>query len=238
LLQYPPTSVAGAVTQLTQLQSDLYYFLLSIPGMGPVVSAALGGIDADGLSATMHAGVASQWRPMLFLPGIPGGPLAGNAEFAVLGEIAAAIVGAMPQVVQASWLPGIAPVAPDGAAPMAVQTHFRPAGHRLLPPGSLSGLDAVVLPVVLPLSLAALAALALPGAGGLVVVTGAGVSIGYRQAKAGVALPTAGMARFARPGAVPLAVVHSGSLVVVRPQALRVVRPGRSSAERLLDEVA
>ena len=89
-----------------------------------------------------------------------------------------------------------------------------------------------------PVSLAALAAVALPGVGGLVILTAAGVRVGYRQAKAGFALRTAGIARFARPGAVPLGVVRSGSLVVVRPRALRVVRPGALSAGCLLDKVA
>ena len=87
------------------------------------------------------------------------------------------------------------------------------------------------------LGLAALAALALPGAGGLVVLTAAGVRVGYRQAKAGFVLRTAGIARFARPGAVPLGVVRSGS-VVVRPRALPVVRAGAFSAGGLLDKVA
>jgi len=186
----------------------------------------------------VHAGVASPWPPTSSLPGIPGGPLAGNAEVALLGKIAAAILGAMPQLGHTSWLPGITPRAAHGAAPMAVQAYFRPAGGQLLLPGSLSGLSAVALPVVLPLSLAALAALALPGASGLVIVTGAGVRIGYRQAKAGVALRTAGVARFAPQGAFPLAVVNSRSLVVVRPRSSRIIRPGRLSAGYLLDEVA
>ena len=38
------------------------------------------------------------------------------------------------------------------------------------------------------------------------------------------------IARFARPGAVPLGVVRPGSLAVVRPRALRVARPGTVSA--------
>jgi hypothetical protein len=46
------------------------------------------------------------------------------------------------------------------------------------------------------------------------------------------------IARFARPGAVPLGVVRSGSLAVIRPRALRVVRPGTVSAGCLLDKVA
>ena len=85
------------------------------------------------------------------------------------------------------------------------------------------------LPVAV--SVAALAAGALPGVGGLVILTLAGVRIGYRQAKAGFVLRTAGIARFAGPG--PLGVVRSGSLVVVRPRGLRVVRPGPLSAGSL-----
>jgi hypothetical protein len=84
----------------------------------------------------------------------------------------------------------------------------------------------------------------LPGAGGLVILFATGARLGYRQAKAGVALRTTGIAHFARSG--PLGVVRSGSFVVVRPRglrvvrprALRVVRPGALSAEHLLDKVA
>ena len=133
--------------------------------------------------------------------------------------------------------------------PGLAQSFFRHAYSELLLPGTLSGLAAAALPGagglavltaagVLPISLAALAAVALPGAGGLVILTAAGVRVGYRQAKAGFVLRTAGIARFARPGAVPLGVVRSGSLVVVRPRALRVVRPGALSAGCLLDKVA
>ena len=85
-------------------------------------------------------------------------------------------------------------------------------------------------------SLWALAAVALPGVGGLVILTLAGVRIGYRQAKAGFVLRTAGIARFARAG--PLGVVRSGSLVVVRSGASGVVRPRALSAGYLLNKVA
>jgi len=47
-------------------------------------------------------------------------------------------------------------------------------------------------------SLAALAAVALPAVGVLVILTLAGVRVGYRQDKADFALRTAGIARFAR----------------------------------------
>ena len=231
LIQDMLTSVAGAVAPLlTQLQSALYSFLFGIAGVQPVV-AGLGG--GTGLSAAAGASVASQRRLVLSLAGILGGPLAGNAPgVATLARLAASIFGATTQV------------APNGAIPMGNQSVVRPAYSGRLLPGSLSalpgaaGLMILNAAGVLPVSLAALAALALPGAGGLVILTGAGVRVGYRQAKAGFALRTAGIARFARPGAVPLGVVHSGSLVVVRPRALRVVRLGASSAGCLLDKVA
>ena len=230
LIQDMLTSVAGVVVPLTQLQSDLYSFLVGIAGMDPVVAAVtvtwiqsnLGGVSGVGLSAAVHAWVVSQWRPVLPFAGIPGWPWG----------IAASIFGATTQV------------APNGAIPMGKQSFFRHADSELLLPGSLSalpgaaGLAVLTAAGVLPISLAALAALALPGAGGLVILTGAGVRVGYRQAKAGFAVRTAGIARFARPGAVPLGVVRSGSLVVVRPRALRVVRPGALSAGCLLDKVA
>jgi len=228
-------SVAGAVVRLTQLQSDFNSFLLSIPGM----EAFLRGVDTAGLSVAADSGVASQWPPVLSVAGIPGGPLAGNATgLALQTGIAAAIFGAMPQVGPASWLPGMAVLAPYGVTPVGLESFFRPADSELPLPGSLSGLAAVALHVVLPVSLAALAALALPGAGGLTILTAAGVRIGYRQAKAGFVLRTAGIAGFARPGAGPLGVVRSGSLVVIRPRAAHVARARASSTGSLLDKVA
>ena len=167
------------------------------------------------------ASVASQLRLVLLLAGVPGVPLAGNTtEAATLGGIAASIFSAMSQVGPASSPPGMAPPAPNGAIPMGVRSFLRHALHDL----------------PLAASLWALAAVALPGVGGLVILTLAGVRIGYRQAKAGFALRTAGIARFAGPG--PLGVVRSGSLVFVRPRGLRVARPGALSAGYLLDKVA
>src|SRR6185437_16959851 len=76
-----------------------------------------------------------------------------------------------------------------------------------------------------PFHCGALATVALPGAGGLVVLTAAGVHVGYRQAKAGFVVQAAGIGCFARPG--PLGVVRSGSLVVVRPRACAWLVRGR-----------
>ena len=238
LVQDMLRSVVGAVVLLAQLPSDLFSFLLGIAGVQPVVAGVGGGAGA-GLSRAAGASVVSQWRLVLALTGIPGVPLASRAATGVapLGGTAASIFAAMTQVGGASSLPGLA------------QSFFRPASSELLltGTGSLSGLAApsgVAGPMILnaagalPISLAVLAVLALPGAGGLTILTAAGVRVGYRQAKAGLALRTVGIARFARPGSAPLGVVRSGSEVVVRPRALRVVRPGALSAGCLLDEVA
>ena len=84
---------------------------------------------------------------------------------------------------RASSLPGMAPPAPNGAIPMGVRSFPR---HALRD-----------LPVAV--SLAALAAVALPAVGGLVILTLAVVRVGYRQEKADFALRTAGSR--ASPGA-------------------------------------
>ena len=219
------TSVAGAVVPLTQLQSELDSFLFGIAGVEPVV-AAWGRIASAGLSAAVHAWVASQ-LPLLGICRYPGraGGRQRNRGCTARGDCGVGF-RAMTQVGR--------PALPS-RCPVLAQSFFRPASSELLLSGSLSGLAALpgvagltILNAagVLPISLAALAALALPGVGGLMILTAAGVRVGYRQAKAGFALRTAGIARFARPGAVPLGVVRSGSLVVVRPRALRVVRAG------------
>jgi hypothetical protein len=114
----------------------------------------------------------------------------------------------------------MAPLAPDAAFPIGAGSSFRHVFSGLL----------------LPVSLWALAAGALPGAGGFVIITLAGARVGYRQAKAGVALRTTGIAHFARPG--PLGIVRPMALPVVVPRALHVLRPGALSAEHLLDKVA
>jgi hypothetical protein len=70
-------------------------------------------------------------------------------------------------------------------------------------------------------SLSALAALALPGIVGLFVITGAGIRFGYRQAKAMLALPASGLARYAPPQ--PLRLVRSKPAVAISRPAMRFV---------------
>jgi len=170
--------------------------------------------------------------------GISGMPVGGNPlGIAPLGGIAASTSATISQVAEASSLLGLA------------QPFFRPASSGLLLAGSAAGPAAVALSGagglliftaagVLPLSLAALAALALPGVGGLLILTATGVRLGYRQAKAGSAVRTASIARFASPGGVPVGVVRWGSIVVLRPRTLPAVRWGASSASCLLEKVA
>jgi len=210
------TSVFGAVGPVTQLQSDLYSFLLGLMGVVPVEDG-FKGIDRAGRSVAVDESVASQLRLVLQLARVPGVRLAGNTAAATLGGIAASIFSATSEVGRESLLPGMAPPAPNGAIPTDWRSLFRHAVNDLPRAASLW----------------ALAAVALPGFGGLVILTLAGVRIGYRQAKAGFALRTAGIARFARPG--PLGVVRSGSLVVVRPPGLHVVPPGALSYGSLLN---
>ena len=84
--------------------------------------------------------------------------------------------------------------------------------------------------LLVPLSLWALATGALPGLAGLVVMFGAGIRVGYRNAKAGFAMRVSGIARFAGTG--PLGVVRSGSLIALHRGA------GRADTQRALRSAA
>ena len=107
-----------------------------------------------------------------------------------------------------------------------------------------SFLEHTVSALFVPASLSALAAVALPGVGGLLIICALGMRIGYRQAKALMEVRRAGIACFAGPG--PLGVVRSGSLIALRPRALgvrpdralRVVRSETSRVASLLDRAA
>lgn len=101
-------------------------------------------------------------------------------------------------------------------------------------PASL--LDRAVTTLLLPISLAALAAVALPGVGGLWVLCALGIRIGYRQAKAGWAVHVAGIGRFAGPG--PLGVVRSGSMIALHVRSKRVATKPAPGAVRFMDQAA
>jgi hypothetical protein len=111
-------------------------------------------------------------------------------------------------------------------------------------PATKSFLDHVVSSVLVPASLTALAAIAVPGLGGLLIVCAAGIRVGYRQAKASLALRASGIARFAGPG--PMGIVRSGSLIALHTRGARrdaahttpAVRATAATGPRLFESVA
>jgi hypothetical protein len=211
------TSVAGAVLSFTQLQTDLFS-LLGVPGVDPGLGG-VGGHAGRGLSTAAGASVldpmVSPLQMVLPRSAFPAIPSAGDAtDDAALAGITTMLAS------QESSLPAQAPPMPDGVIPVGVQEFFQQ----------------VVEEVKRSPGLAVLAAAALPGLGGLLVVTAAGIRLGFRQAKAGCALHAAGIARFARSG--PMGVVRSGSLIAVRSRPLNVVRAGPLHAGCVLDEAA
>jgi hypothetical protein len=213
LVQDMVTSAAGAALAFTSLQPDLSA-LLGIAGVDPVRQ----GVEGVGLSATADASLpalltALQSPVVLPQTGIPGVTWANVTGIRPLGGSATTHLGQEPPLPEAG-------AAPDGIIPSGVREFFQQAFDELQRSPAL----------------AALVYAALPGVAGLLIVTGAGVRFGYRQAKAGLALRTAGIARFARSG--PIGVVRSGSLVYVRSRALHVVRPGTLSAGCVLDKAA
>jgi hypothetical protein len=154
----PGQQVAGAVVPLTQPPSDLSSFLLGIAGVAPVEDGS-GGIHGPGLAAAAGASGASPVSLVLPFAGVSGVPVAGNAtRVATLDVI---LLG------RVSALSGMAPQAPDGAFPMGAESFFPYVFDELL----------------LIASLWALAAVALPGVGGLVILTVVGVRIQYGRLK-------------------------------------------------------
>ena len=148
----PGQQIAGAVVPLTQPPSDLSSFLLGIAGVAPVEDGS-GGIRGPGLAAAAGASGASPVPLVLTFAGVSGVPVAGNAtRVATLDVILLGRVSAL------------APQAPNGAFPMGAESLFS---------------NVVFDELLLIASLWALAAVALPGVGGLVILTVAGVRIGY-----------------------------------------------------------
>jgi hypothetical protein len=209
------TSVSEAAVPLVSVPSDLYTLLAG----DAVAPATIGG------GAIYRLGPVAAADTPLLPPVMPAWPqvLPSSDIWGVHGDVAApATVGgvATAGLIQELSISGAAPLATKGVTPTGV----------------LPALEHAVRALLVPASLSALAALALPGVGGLLIVCAAGIRLGYRQAKAGLMLRASGIARFAGPG--PLGVVRSGSLIALRPRAVRVVRPAASGAACLVDEAA
>jgi hypothetical protein len=220
------TSVTEVVTEvvnevvdplITASPCDLCSLLSLIAGDQGAISGAR--VNNAGPLAAENASVLGP-RVSLFarrLPthGLEGFLLPGKlAKPATLGDAAAT------GFIRAVSISGIAPPAPRSVIP-ATAPNF---------------LEHTLRAVLVPASLSALAAVTLPGVGGLLILCAAGVRLGYRQAKAGLALQATAIARFA--GSRLLGVARSGSLVASRPRTSRVVAPQAGRPTRLLDQVA
>lgn len=201
------TSAVGLVTPIIQLPGDLITSLTTatttpkVPGVG--------------VARSDHV-----------MAGPPGGML----ELLRSPTQNATSVSALDLMVPATRHPDVIPATAGLATPtpqwvpdQTVQAEQNP------PPGQnntalvVAGAITAILATV---SLWALFYAVLPGLGGLLAATATGAGIGYRQAKAGVALQSSQLARFAKSG--PLGVVRSDSLIAVRTPT----RGAREAAQR------
>lgn len=218
-LQTMLTTVVGAVSQVP---SD-FYAMLGVPVSSNPPQSLIGGsgtLDARKVNAPTGGAFVAPHA----VEAPHGVAPADGSLFGTLAPRPAPGKVTTSGTVQPLSVSGTVPLAP-AAAPASARSIF----------------EHVIEAVLVPASLTALAAIALPGVGALLVVAAAGVRVGYRQAKAGLALRASGIARFA--GSGPLGVVRSGSMVALRqrargPRTKRAVCPEAERAARGLEHVA
>ena len=216
-LQTMLTMVGDAVIPLaTQLPSDLFS-LLVVPGDAPAATGVVGRSYSSGSFATV---VAPAPRPPL-PPAAQ--PIADLPDVPMLGNGAAPVTVADIETAALSHdfsLSGAETLAPESASPTGV----------------MSFLEHTINAILVPASLSALAALALPGVAGLLIACAAGMRLGYRQAKAAMTARKSGIARFAGTG--PLGVVRSGSLIALRRPRVSRGAHSKPSRPRGFEQVA
>ncbi|HKP41355.1 hypothetical protein [Mycobacterium sp.] len=216
-LQTMLTMVGDAVIPLaTQLPSDLFS-LLVVPGDAPAATGVVGRSYSSGSFATV---VAPAPRPPL-PPAAQ--PIADLPDVPMLGNGAAPVTVADIETAALSRdfsLSGAETLAPQSASPTGV----------------MSFLEHTINAILVPASLSALAALALPGVAGLLIACAAGMRLGYRQAKAAMTARKSGIARFAGTG--PLGVVRSGSLIALRRPGVSRGAHSKPSRPRGFEQVA
>lgn len=218
-LQTMLTTVVGAVSQVP---SD-FYGMLGIPVSSTPPQSLIGGsgtLDARKVKAPTSG-------PLVAPHAVEAPHVVAPADGSLFGTMAP-----RPAPGKVTTSGTVQPLSVSGTVPLA------PAAA---PASARSIFEHVIEAVLVPASLTALAAVALPGVGALLVVAAAGVRVGYRQAKAGLALRASGIARFA--GSGPLGVVRSGSMVALRqrargPRTKRAVCPEAERAARSLERVA
>jgi hypothetical protein len=202
-------SVSSAGAFLAQVPGDLITYLgTSTTIQAPTVGAATGlpRLRAiTGAPETAPGWSAVPLLPSVFLPGV---------------EVAPAI----------DKLP--VPLAPlDVTTTGTGGGQSSPVSALMNPRGDvLSMVEHVIGAIVATVSLTALAAMALPGLLGLLTTCAAGIRVGYRQAKAGSALPDTKISRFI--GSGPIGVVRSNSQVQLRSRPSHTARPAVKVAGR------
>ena len=231
----PASDIVTALAYLFIALTDATISVIEIPGN---LLSFLGlSPTADGTTVSMNAG------------GIGGSLLAGGLYSAVRTQLASsqALQGGLPEMLLAlgrsSGLssPGVAhpTLGGVGASGMAEQHSVglkATLAGGLVPELVRSIIQHTVDAFLAPLSLVILAALASPGVSGLLLLSAAGMFVGYRQARAASMLRAVGIARFMKSG--PLGVVRSGSLVAVYPRTSKAGEEQPRRAKRRLESVA
>ena len=232
--QNPIGDVINAVQMLLTAVVNAVSEVAKVPGN---LLNLLGFSDADGV------------RPPVFGNG-------GSIDRVATTPVGVRLVGNEAQLPQANTVTVDAPLFGNvvnasefgGISPVSLNQGFSTSGLAPAPasvsPATKSFLDNVVRSVLVPASLTALAAIAVPGIAGLLIVCAAGIRVGYRQAKAGLALKLSGIARFA--GSGPMGVVRSGSMIALHPRSSKLgktdgMRAGRdktAATARHLERVA
>ncbi len=213
------TSVGAVGVSLARMPSDLAS-LLGFPVMGP---GAIVGVVNGEIGRSLYGAPRS----------VAAAPASGGSDVSQLLMNSGIDVSSPSSVLRHTSLSGVRAtglsqdVAVSGVAPIAEDVASGPMK---------SFLEHTVSAVLVPASLTVLAALALPGLGGLLILCTTGMLVGYRQAKAALALRAVGIARFARSG--PLGVVRSGSQIVLHSRAPHSDRRRPSGSARALKPVA
>lgn len=244
-------NLAGAisttvVTSLDRIGTTVTSVVAAVPVVGAPASDVIGGVQD--LLTTVVGSVGEVPSSAPSLPALMGvgsrNPLAAPGRANIVGPPAAdTVMPVAPRLSQSPEVPlalstaevRVVAQATAGVAALSV------SGQASLPrkdtpaDGAFgSFLEQAFREIAAHLSLAALALAALPGLGGLLILTSAGIRIGYRQAKANFVLRTNNVARFAAQG--PIGIVRSGSLISIGSRRLRALAP--VPAEGLLDQVA
>ena len=232
-LQTSRTPVIDAIISLETMLTTVADAVVQVPGD---FSAMLGIPASAGRPQSLIGGSGSLHGRQLSAPadGPLVGPHAGGSPHTVAPADRASLFGTM-----APPRPVPGKVASTVFQPLSVSGTV-PLRTAATPVSAKSIFEHVIEAVLVPASLTALAAVALPGVGALLVVAAAGVRLGYRQAKAGLALRASGIARFAGPG--PLGIARSASMVALRqrargPRTKRAVCPEVAREARTLERV-